>query len=177
MERSITMTGPARPRRRLLTAALLIGFGAIAGCDYVARRDLVPGQHTEADVRHLMGVPTLVWEHADGSKEWDYVRAPQGVETLRVSIGPDGKYRGMTQLLTEQRFRQATPGMSRAELERMFSKPSEVVELPVPNEVVLSWRYQGDGGNRYLFNAHLDPATGKALRYSRSDDPVTTPGA
>jgi hypothetical protein len=168
--------GPRRPLRRLVAAALLLAAGGLAGCDYIARRDLIPGQHTEADVRQLMGVPTLVWDHPDGSKEWDYVRAPQGIETIRVAIGPDGRYRGMTQLLTEQRFGQATPGMSRAELARMFSKPSEVGRLALPNEEVLSWRYQGDGGFRYLFNAHMDPVTGRARRYSRIDDPVVTPG-
>jgi hypothetical protein len=168
---------PASRLRRHVVAALIVGgIAALAGCDYIAKRDLVPGQHTEADVRHLMGVPTLVWEQPDGSKQWDYVRAPQGIETLRVTIGPDGRYQGMTQLLTEERFAQAKPGMSREQLERMFSRPSEVVRLDRPNEEVWSWRYQGEGGFRYLFNAHLDPASGRARRFSRSDDPVVTPG-
>jgi hypothetical protein len=176
MENSTGLKPLGKPMRRLVAVSLLIGVGLLAGCDYIARRDLVPGKHTEADVRHLIGPPTLVWEHADGTKEWDYVRAPQGIETWRVSIGADGRYQGMTQLLTEQRFKQAGPGMTRGELERMFSRPSEVVRLPVPNEEVLSWRYQGEGGFRYLFNAHLDPGSGRAIRYTRMDDPVVTPG-
>jgi hypothetical protein len=178
MERTRVGAGPAsRGRRRAGAALLLLGAAGVGGCDYIAQRDLVAGRHTEADVRRLMGVPTLIWELADGSKEWDFVRGPQGIETLRVVIGPDGRYQGMTQLLTEQRFRQATPGMTRAELERMFSKPSEVAHLDPADEEVLSWRYEGDGGFRYLFNAHLDRATGRARRYSRMDDPATSPGA
>jgi hypothetical protein len=165
------------PSRRAATAAILgLAAAALAGCDKVAEHRLIPGQHSEHDVRQLMGVPTLVWDRPDGSKEWDFVRAPQGIETLRVTIGPDGRYRGMTNLLTEANFANAKPGMTGEELTRLFSRPTDVERYPLKPEVVWSWRYQ-DGVNRARFNVHFDPATGRAARFSKTDDPQERPGA
>ena len=73
------------PHRRATLAALAAALVAatLAGCDYVAQRKLVAGQHSEHDVRALMGVPTLVWDRADGGKDWDYVRAITGLNQFR----------------------------------------------------------------------------------------------
>lgn len=161
--------------RRRSVAALAV-VAVFAGCDWVAQKRLIAGQHSEHDVRALMGVPTMVWDRPDGSREWDYVRGPQGVETLRVTIGPDGRYQGMTQLLTAENFARARPGMTGDELTRMFSRPTQVERFTLRPEVVWSWRYQ-DGGFKYRFNAHFDPATGRTTRYSRTDDPQEHPGA
>lgn len=164
------------PRRRLL--AIAVGCAAlVAGCDYIAQTRLIPGQHSEHDVRRLMGVPTLVWDQPDGSREWDYVRAPQGIETLRVTIDRNGRYQGMVQLLTDANFANARPGMSRDELTRLFSRPTEIERFPRQNEEVWSWRYQTGGGFKRRFNAHLDPATGRVRSFSRTDDPQEHPGA
>jgi len=160
-------------RRRLLAA---LGAAAFAGCDYVAQKKLIAGQHSEQDVRALMGVPTLVWDVAGGGKEWDYVRAPQGIETLRVSLGPDGRYLGMTQLLTDANFRQAQPGMTGEQLTRLFSRPTETHRFERRSEVVWTWRYRGEDGIKTNFHAHLDEATGRARGYSRTDDPQERPG-
>ena len=155
--------------RRAALAAMLVGL--LTACDEVARRKLVAGQHTEHDVRHAMGVPDLVWDLPDGGRQWDYVRGPVGLETLRVTIGPDGRYAGTTQLLTEANFRNAKPGMTGEELTRLFSRPTEKQRMALKREIVWSWRYAGDGGFKYHFNAHLDEATGRATGYSRTDDP------
>jgi outer membrane protein assembly factor BamE (lipoprotein component of BamABCDE complex) len=165
-----------QPTRRAALAALAALAATLAACDYVAQKKLIPGQHSEHDVRALMGVPTMVWDRPDGSKEWDYVRAPQGIETLRVTIGPDGRYRGMENLLTEENFAKARPGMTGEELTRMFSKPTQVEQFPLKPEVVWSWRYEGAGRVKYRFNAHFDPATGTARSFSRTDDPQQNPG-
>ncbi len=162
--------------RALLAAAALSLTAGLAGCDFVAQKKLIEGQHTEADVRQLMGVPTFVWDQPGGGKEWDYVRGPRGFETWRVAIGPDGKYRGMRQLLTEENFRNARVGMTREELRRMFSRPFEVRNFELSNEEVWSWRYEGDGSFKYNFNAHIDPVTGRARRFSRTDDLLQNPG-
>lgn len=124
-----------------------------------------------------MGVPTLVWDRPDGGREWNDVRAPQGIETLRVEIGPDGRYRGTTQLLTEDNFRRARPGMSDEALTRMFSRPTEVERFPRKDEAVWSWRYEGEGRVKHRFNAHIDPVTRRATSCSRTDDPQERPGA
>ncbi len=167
---------PERSRRAALAAIAALAAAALAGCDFVAQKKLIPGQHTEHDVRALMGVPTLVWDRADGGKEWDFVRAPQGVETIRVVIGPDGRYQSMTNLLTEANFAKARPGMSGEELTRLLSKPTDVEKYPLKPEVVWSWRYQQDG-RKQRFNVHFDPSTGRAARFSTTDDPQQVPGA
>lgn len=165
------------PSRRAAIAALaVLSAAALAGCDYVAQKKLVAGQHTEHDVRALMGVPTLIWDRPGGGKDWDYVRAPQGIETIRVTIGPDGRYQGMVNLLTEANFANARPGMSGEELTRLLSRPTDVEKYPLKPEVVWSWRYEQDG-RRQRFNAHFDPATGRATRFSTTDDPQQVPGA
>jgi outer membrane protein assembly factor BamE (lipoprotein component of BamABCDE complex) len=161
--------------RRLALGALAAVL--LAGCDYVAQQKLIAGQHTEHDVRRLMGVPTLVWDRPDGSRQWDYVRAPQGIETLRVTLDRDGRYQGMVNLLTESNFANARPGMTGDELTRLLSRPTEVERFPRrPQEEVWSWRYQVDG-RKQRFNAHLDTGTGRAVRFSTTDDPQQVPGA
>lgn len=162
------------PRRAVLGALAAV---LLAGCDYVAQQKLIAGQHTEHDVRRLMGVPTLVWDRPDGSKQWDYVRAPQGIETLRVTLDRDGRYQGMVNLLTEANFANARPGMTGDELTRLLSRPTEVERYPRrPQEEIWSWRYQVDG-RKQRFNAYLDTGTGRAVRFSTTDDPQQVPGA
>ena len=163
------------PRRRLL--AIAVGCAAlVAGCDYIAQTKLIPGQHSEHDVRRLMGVPTLVWDRPDGGKEWDYVRAPQGIETIRVVIGPDGRYQSMANLLVESNFAKARPGMTGEELTRLLSRPTDVEKYSLKPEVVWSWRYEQDG-RKQRFNVHFDPASGRAARFTTTDDAQQVPGA
>jgi outer membrane protein assembly factor BamE (lipoprotein component of BamABCDE complex) len=162
-------------RRTALVALAALSAAALAGCDYVAQKKLVAGQHSEHDVRTLMGVPTMVWDRPDGGREWDYVRAPQGVETIRVAIGPDGRYQGMRNLLTAENFAKARPGMTGDELVRLLSKPTSIEKYPLKPDVTWTWRYQ-ENTRKLRFNAHFDPATGRAARFSTSDDPQEYPG-
>ena len=41
----------------LLLAIIPLG----AACDFIAQKDLTPGQSTEADVRRWMGQPEMIW--------------------------------------------------------------------------------------------------------------------
>jgi hypothetical protein len=167
---------PVSSRRAAIAALAALAAAVLAGCDYVAQKNLIAGQHTEHDVRALMGVPTLVWDRPDGGKEWDFVRAPQGIETIRVVIGPDGRYRSMANLLVESNFAKARPGMTGEELTRLLSRPTDVEKYPLKPEVVWSWRYQQDG-RKQRFNVHFDPASGRAARFTTTDDPQQVPGA
>jgi outer membrane protein assembly factor BamE (lipoprotein component of BamABCDE complex) len=167
---------PVPSRRAAIAALAALAAAVLAGCDYVAQKKLIAGQHTEHDVRALMGVPTLVWDRPDGGKEWDYVRAPQGIETIRVVIGPDGRYQSMANLLVEANFAKARPGMTGEELTRLLSRPTDVEKYPLKPEVVWSWRYQQDG-RKQRFNVHFDPASGRAARFTTTDDAQQVPGA
>jgi hypothetical protein len=41
---------------------------------------------------------------------------------------------------------------------------------------VWSWRYQQDG-RKQRFNVHFDPASGRAARFTTTDDAQQVPGA
>lgn len=168
-----------RDRLRLIALALLApALSGLLGCDNVARSSLVAGQHTEEDVRKLMGNPTLVWELAGGARQLDYVRGPQGFETWRVDISADGRYQGMKQLLTESNFKQfARVGMTEAELVRVFSRPAERQPYALRDEVWLIWRYETPGNVRSNFNAHFKTGIDRAVEFSFTDDKTMYPGA
>ena len=51
-----------------------------AACDWFAEKKLVVGQHTEADVRRIMGKPEMVWEEENGAKKLEYPRGPMGTQ-------------------------------------------------------------------------------------------------
>src|SRR5690606_36497517 len=98
-----------------LAAAASVAFAlaaTTAGCDYFAEKKLVVGQHTEQDVRQLMGVPDLVWEEENGAKKLEYPRGPMGTQTYFVHIGPDGRYLGMERALVDSNFAKVKVGMS-----------------------------------------------------------------
>jgi len=175
-------TGPTvarRERLRLIALALFApALSALPGCDNLARSNLVAGQHTEDDVRKLMGNPTLVWELAGGGRQLDYVRGPQGFETWRVDLSADGRYQGMRQLLTESNFKQfARVGMTEAELVRVFSRPAERQPYALRDEVWLIWRYESPGNVRSNFNAHFRTGIDRAIEFSFTDDKTMYPGA
>jgi hypothetical protein len=170
------------PRRSLLRwagLALTPFAGAmLSACDNLAKSSLVAGQHTEQDVRKLMGTPTLVWDLQGGARQFDYVRGPQGFETWRVDISADGRYQGMKQLLTEAHFKQlARVGMTEAELVRVFSRPAERQPYALRNEVWLIWRYELPGSVRANFNAHFKVGIDRAVDFSFTDDKSMYPGA
>lgn len=159
-------------RRRLLLASV----GLLVACDHVAQKNLVAGQHTEQDVRQIMGVPSLVWDLPGGARQLDYVRAPAGFDTFRVEIAADGRYQGMKQLLTEDNFRQARPGMTGEQLTRLFSKPWEVRRYALMKETLWTWRFMGSGGVKSNFNAHFREDGGPAFKFSITDDKEMYPG-
>jgi hypothetical protein len=82
----------------------------------------------------------------------------------------------MENILTQAQFAKARPGMSGEALTRLLSRPTQVEQYPLKPEVVWSWRWQ-DGNSKRRFNAHFDPATGRATRFTFTEDPQEQPGA
>ena len=97
---SSQVSAPRSWRHRAWALLLAITpLGAV--CDFIAQKDLTPGQSTEADVRRWMGQPEMIWEESDGSRTLEYPRGPMGKETYFVTIGADGRYRSIEQVLTK----------------------------------------------------------------------------
>ena len=158
---------PAAALRLVAIACLAWG---LAGCDYFAEKKLVVGQHTEQDVRALMGVPDMIWEEESGAKKLEYPRGPMGTQTYFVYIGPDGKYLGMERALVEANFAKVKVGMSQDDARRILGRQTEVTPYVLAREDVWSWRYEGDAQATMFFNAHFDQQTKRVKRITRIED-------
>ena len=158
---------PAAALRLVAIACLAWG---LAGCDYFAEKKLVVGQHTEQDVRALMGVPDMIWEEESGAKKLEYPRGPMGTQTYFVYIGPDGKYLGMERALVEANFAKVKVGMSQDDARRILGRQTEVTPYVLAKEEVWSWRYEGDAQAIIFCNAHFDQATRRIKRITRIED-------
>ena len=157
--------------RSILAAGAALAFAVgLAACDYAAEKTLKVGESTVEDVRKLMGKPEMIWEEKDGSQSLEFVRAPEGVQTYRVQIGPDGKYRGMKNILVADEFAKVKEGMSTDDVRRLLGKQSETAEFKLKNETVWSWRHIGDQQKSEMFHVHFDPQ-GKVKTTSRGPDP------
>jgi hypothetical protein len=110
---------------KLATALTMLSFAALLGA-CAGPRSPVPGQSTEADVRARMGTPTDTRTEPNGDKLWEYATGPEGVQTHLVRIGSDGRVRGVTTLLTEERFATIVPGKTtRAEVRNLLGRPMD----------------------------------------------------
>ena len=165
-----TLPSPRAGLGRRLAGAAFIATLALAGCDYFAEKKLVPGQHTENDVRVMMGVPDMIWEEPDGRKTFEYPRGPLGTQTYFVEIGPDGKYRGMARALVDSNFARVQVGQSKDDVRRILGKPAEIGPLPLAKEEVWGWRYEAEDRRIMYFNAHFDQATNRVRRITRVED-------
>ena len=162
-------TAPRSWRHRawaLLLAVTPLG----AACDFIAQKDLTPGQSTEADVRRWMGQPEMIWEESDGSRTLEYPRGPMGKETYFVTIGADGRFRSIEQVLTEENFRKVQPGMTRDQVRQILGKPGEISRFKRQNEEVWGWRYLEATQRTMFFYAHFDQDTGLLKRTDQMQD-------
>jgi probable lipoprotein len=151
--------------------ALLLAVTPLgAACDFIAQKDLTPGQSTEADVRRWMGQPEMIWEESDGSRTLEYPRGPMGKETYFVTIGADGRYRRIEQVLTEENFRKVQPGMTRDQVRQILGKPGEISRFKRQNEEVWGWRYLEATQRTMFFYAHFDQDTGLLKRTDQMQD-------
>jgi SmpA/OmlA family protein len=113
--------------------------GPLGGC--ATGHSLVPGQSTEADVRTRMGAPTDARVEADGDRVWEYARGAEGFHTYMVRMGPDGRVKEVTQVLTEERLARVVPGKTtRSEVRRLLGRPS--FEDTYGVGLTWSWRYK-----------------------------------
>jgi len=159
-------------RRSLGWTMGLLGLlaGLLGGCEFAARTDLKPGVSTVEDVKRYFGPPDVARTAPDGSQVLEFPRGPAGYETYRVEIGPDGKYRGMTQILVPATFARVQPGMTADQVRDLLGRPTERTRFALKDEDVWSWRYKGDMARLEFFNVHFGP-DGRVRTTSTSADP------
>ncbi|MFK7962707.1 MAG: outer membrane protein assembly factor BamE [Burkholderiaceae bacterium] len=162
------MLHPRLMSSKLLSALFVLLM--LSGCDYYASKTLKPGVSTESDVRALMGRPELIWAENDGTRVLEYPRAPAGHETYMVTIGPDGKFVSMENMLTEARFEQVKAGMNRDQVRRMLGKPSEIEFFTLSRQEVWSFKHIGSMADSDMFNVHFD-MSGIVQKLSVTRDP------
>jgi SmpA/OmlA family protein len=105
-------------------AAALILVAMLAGC--AGARSLVPGQSTEADVRAAMGAPRDSRVDSNGDRIWEYPTGPEGFTNYAVRMGPDGRVKDVTQLVTEEQLDKIVVGKTtRDEVRRLLGRPAE----------------------------------------------------
>ena len=136
-------------------ASITILLFGLFGCDYLAQKELRPGESTVDDVRRRMGRPEMIWEERDGSQTLEYVRGPEGVATYMVEIGPDGRYRRMANVLVAETFAKVRPGMTRDDVRRLLGKPTETQTFRLKQEEVWSWRHESVVPRTSMFNVHF----------------------
>ena len=123
---------------RLSTILALSLAGFLAGCSSTG--SLVPGQSSQADVRARLGAPTEVRKDRNGDELWEYPGGAEGHESHLVRLGPDGKVKEVTQLLTEERLLSVVPGRTtRQDVRDLLGRPSEQMMTGVGE--TWSWRY------------------------------------
>ncbi|MCP5265015.1 MAG: outer membrane protein assembly factor BamE [Burkholderiaceae bacterium] len=159
----------SKTKRVVGILACVAAFSGVVGCDWIAQRELRVGESTETEVRKMMGQPNQVWEEADGRRVLEFARGPAGQETYMVTIGADGRYTGMVNVLVDAYFDRVGAGMTRQALLRLLGKPTERVRLEAKNVDVWSWRHRSSDGRDEMFHVYFD-AQGRVARTARGPD-------
>jgi len=138
---------------RLLAAAAV---ALLAACDpsgqaYEDLRlaQLKPGQSTEAEVLKLFGKPYAVRDIGSG-RGLVYPLGPEGVHTLLLKIGPDGRYQGREDLLTRANFQTVNTGMKQVDVLRVLGPPGRTQEYRMKQETAWEYRFK-DGADTRTF--------------------------
>jgi outer membrane protein assembly factor BamE (lipoprotein component of BamABCDE complex) len=97
-----------------------------------------------------MGAPTATRAEANGDRVWEYARGAAGFHTYMVRMGPEGKFKEITQVLTEDNLARIVPGKTtQSEVRRLLGTPSSEDQYGVG--LTWSWRYKkGDVHPGYL---------------------------
>ena len=142
-----------------LWSRVLMALGAVvvvAACDpsgqgyedlRLAR--LKVGESSEKEVRQLFGNPYAVRDVA-GGKGLVYPLGPEGVHTLLIRIGPDGKYQGREDLLTRANFQRVNTGMKQTDVLVVLGPPGRTQEYKLKHETAWEWRFK-DGSETRVF--------------------------
>lgn len=122
-----------QPIFRLIVIMLI---GLFAGCAVPSA--IKPGASAD-ELLQKLGKPTEVRPGPQGGESWDYVYGPEGLQSWRFDIDRSRKVSSVTQLLTEERLRRVTAGVTTQEqVKTLLGKPREIVQYR--EEIVWEWR-------------------------------------
>ena len=150
-------------------AVLAVALCSLSACDPQRVEKLEEGVATEAQVRQQFGEPANIVVEPDGSRLFEYPRQPEGWTNYAIRIGADGKMSSLRQLLNEDNFARATPGLSGMQARALLGRPAEIKHYDLRNEDVMSWRFKQRGQESRLFTATF--VDGKLVSTAIVDDP------
>ena len=150
----------------LMSAAVLA-----SGCASYDGRDLVPGVATEADIVGTMGKPAQTLRRPDGGEALYFSKLPYGRQMFVATTGPDGRLKGIEQVLDYQHLQRIHIGTTTADqvkailgppyrISRDPFKPLDVWQYPWPSARDLWLSLSDDGIVRDILDIR-DPATMK----------------
>lgn len=139
--------------RRLMavTAVALVAACDPSGQAYedVRLAKLRPGESTEQDVRKLFGNPYAVRD-LDAGRGLVYPLGPEGLHTLLIKVGSDGKYAGREDLLTRANFQRVNTGMKQVDVLKVLGPPGRTQNYTMKQETAWEWRFK-DGAVTRVF--------------------------
>jgi len=113
----------------------------LSACASYSGSGLVPGTSTAADVEALMGTPSLRLPQPGGGSVWFYSRLPEGRDTYKVTIAPDGAMRSIEQVLTKANVAKIRPNTTTmAQVRALLGPPGTVSWLTLKPRIV--WEYK-----------------------------------
>jgi outer membrane protein assembly factor BamE (lipoprotein component of BamABCDE complex) len=163
------------PVVRLVQAAAMLLLLSVIGCDPGGRAledlrlaKLKAGVSTEQDVRRLFGAPPAV-RVSGATKGLVYPLGPEGLYTLLLSIGADGKYVGHENLLTRANFDRIRPGLQQSEVQLLLGPPGSTQSYALKQQRAWEWRFL-DGQEARIFVVMFDNA-GVVVSTAIEEDP------
>lgn len=143
---------------RFTSAILAFICAFLGGCDYLAQKELKPGESTVADVRKYMGEPETIWEEPDGTRVYEYPKGPTGRDTYMIVIDANGIFQSMTNVLVPEQFAKVTPGTLKADVRRLLGPPTEVESFERLQQEVWTYKHAGRIDSTEFFHVYFDPA-------------------
>jgi hypothetical protein len=152
-----------RPSRKRIAIAFASATLFISGCASYDGRNLVRGEATQAEIVATMGKPAQTLPLADGGKALYFSKLPYGRQMFVATTGPDGRLKGIEQVLDHEHIHRIQPGTTTAEqvrkilgppyrISRANFKPFDVWEYPWDGEEVLWVSLSDDGIVREIDN-------------------------
>jgi outer membrane protein assembly factor BamE (lipoprotein component of BamABCDE complex) len=155
--------------------AAVAALCAVAACDPAGKpyedlrlAKLKVGESTEQDAVRLFGAPAAVRKTPTG-KGLVYPLGPEGVHTLLLKFGADGRYQGREDLLTSENFAQVKAGMTGGEVAAILGPPGRVQAYSLKKQSAWEWRFQS-GVETKLFVVMFDD-TEHVISSAVEDDP------